>query len=567
MKKISLNMKLIFILASMSVVTVIVLYFGVTSTKEINSRLSRMVDVSISKVRFAAEINLDLLEISGAERNIILSHTPEKIGSYAGEIEESQKRIENNLQQLHELLTEDEDRETLTQFETKWKEYLEIDKEVRALANENADDKAFELIADKGRILIHNAQELISAIAVRNRESIHKDRQETNEIYVSVRNKMIFVSLLNIGLAVLFGIYLIRSISGTFRSLFGGLKSFSEAELREASEKFGNIIIGLSGSQVGASSQSLSEGASEQAASVEEAGSSLEEISSMTKQNADNANQADRLMKETIQVVESANLSMRDLTDSMGEISKASREISKIIKTIDEIAFQTNLLALNAAVEAARAGAAGAGFAVVAEEVRNLAMRSADAAKNTSAMIEDTIRKVGNGSELVTKANEAFKQVTESAVRVGSLLGEIAATSREQSQGIEQVNMAMGEMDKVAQQNAATSEELSAQAEEMDGVVNELLAITGIGRISKKHSFRQEPKPDQDTVKPDLKAAVHTVKPDLKALGKIVQKETSLKKEENIREKKEKNMPMTHDSKEIKPEQIIPLDEDDFDDF
>jgi len=299
---------------------------------------------------------------------------------------------------------------------------------------------------------------------------------------------------------------------------------------------------------------------------VEEAGSSLEELSSMTKQNADNANQADRLMKETIQVVESANFSMRDLTDSMGEISKASSEISKIIKTIDEIAFQTNLLALNAAVEAARAGSAGAGFAVVAEEVRNLAMRSADAAKNTSAMIEDTIRKVGNGSGLVTKANDAFRQVTESAVRVGNLLGEIAATSKEQSQGIEQVSMAMGEMDKVAQQNAATSEELSAQAEEMDSVVNELLSITGIGRISRKHTVNyEELKEEYHKVKTEeLKEAVKTVKPDLKAVAKIIRKETGSKK-------KEKDAPAhqnpIRDSKEIKPEQIIPLDEDDFDDF
>ncbi|OQX13192.1 MAG: hypothetical protein BWK80_43060 [Desulfobacteraceae bacterium IS3] len=286
----------------------------------------------------------------------------------------------------------------------------------------------------------------------------------------------------------------------------------------------------------------------------------------MTKQNADNANQADRLMKETIQVVESANFSMRDLTDSMGEISKASSEISKIIKTIDEIAFQTNLLALNAAVEAARAGSAGAGFAVVAEEVRNLAMRSADAAKNTSAMIEDTIRKVGNGSGLVTKANDAFRQVTESAVRVGNLLGEIAATSKEQSQGIEQVSMAMGEMDKVAQQNAATSEELSAQAEEMDSVVNELLSITGIGRISRKHTVNyEELKEEYHKVKTEeLKEAVKTVKPDLKAVAKIIRKETGSKK-------KEKDAPAhqnpIRDSKEIKPEQIIPLDEDDFDDF
>ncbi|OQX13194.1 MAG: hypothetical protein BWK80_43070, partial [Desulfobacteraceae bacterium IS3] len=207
-----------------SVATVVVLYFGATSSKKMNSSLNRMVDVSMSKVRFAAEINQDLLEVAGAERNIILSDTPEKMGNYAGEIEVSQKRIEENRQRLEELLTEEEDREHLVQFEKKWKEYLEIDKEMRSLANENADDKAFELIAEKGRALIHQAQENISGIAGRNRENIYKDKQEGDELYISVRNKMIFVSLLNIGLAVLFGIYLLRSITGTFRSLFGGFQ-------------------------------------------------------------------------------------------------------------------------------------------------------------------------------------------------------------------------------------------------------------------------------------------------------------------------------------------------------
>jgi len=179
--------------------------------------------------------------------------------------------------------------------------------------------------------------------------------------------------------------------------------------------------------QVSSASQSLAEGASEQAASIEETSSSLEEMSSMTRQNADNANQADTLMKEANQVVTTANQSMGDLTRSMEEISKASEETSKIIKTIDEIAFQTNLLALNAAVEAARAGEAGAGFAVVADEVRNLAMRAADAAKNTANLIEGTVKQVNEGGDLVATTNEKFKEVAQSAAKVGELVAEIAA--------------------------------------------------------------------------------------------------------------------------------------------
>lgn len=236
--------------------------------------------------------------------------------------------------------------------------------------------------------------------------------------------------------------------------------------------------------QVSSSSQQLAEGASQQAASIQETSSSLEEISSMTRQNADNAHQADGIMKETNQVVNQANTAMAELTESMGEISRAGEETSKIIKTIDEIAFQTNLLALNAAVEAARAGEAGTGFAVVADEVRSLAIRAADAANNTSELIEGTVKKVKDGEDLVWKTNDAFSQVSKNAEKVGQLVGEISAASNEQARGIDQVNTAVAEMDKVTQQNAANAEESASAAEEMDAQAEQMkISVEGLINI------------------------------------------------------------------------------------
>jgi X-X-X-Leu-X-X-Gly heptad repeat protein len=357
-------------------------------------------------------------------------------------------------------------------------------------------------------------------------------------------------SLVGTGVSLILVIFLVVCGAWMARSIVRPLNT----AIASLDDSAGQVASGSN--RMASASQQLAEGSSEQAASLEETSSSLEEMASMTRQNADNATQANTLMNDAGRVVEQANHSMNELTGAMKDISTASDETAKIIKTIDEIAFQTNLLALNAAVEAARAGEAGAGFAVVADEVRNLAMRAADAARNTSNLIEATVTKVRFGSDLVNKTGEDFIQVAGSTSKVKGLVAEIAAASSEQAQGVEQINKAVAEMEKVIQQNAANAEEgasasqeLNAQSRQMKNIVADMVSLVG-GRNGASGSYKDgmhQPEEDlgsESGISPYYDQSKHhplTTGSDLRAA-------------ESHRPK-------------LTPKQMIPMDEKEFQDF
>ena len=296
------------------------------------------------------------------------------------------------------------------------------------------------------------------------------------------------ISLATIILVLLIGGFMSRAITRVLGVIIGGLGQSSQQ-------------MGMASDQMAGASQSLAEGSAEQAASLEETSASLEEMSSMTKQNAEAADEANGLGAETQQVLTKANQAMSELTEAMEQMRRTGEETSKIIKTIDEIAFQTNLLALNAAVEAARAGEAGAGFAVVADEVRNLAMRAAEAAKNTAQLIEGSVTNIKRGAHLVESTNQTFSEVAQSSDKMSKLVADIAAASREQALGIEQINRAMTDMDRVtqqvasgAEQTASAAEELKSQSGRVSGFVQDLGNLVGAAAGGVKKRKRKKKK-------------------------------------------------------------------------
>ncbi len=372
-------------------------------------------------------------------------------------------------------------------------------------------------------------------------KSISNESDAADKRFDEVRASSILISIIlviiGIVLAFVLAFIITRSIVGPLNKVIMGLSEGADQ-------------VAAAATQVSGASQSLAEGTSEQAASLEETSSALEEVSAMTKQNADNASQAKAMMGQAKGIVEKVSSHMDEMLKSIGEITKTSEETGKIIKTIDEIAFQTNLLALNAAVEAARAGEAGAGFAVVADEVRNLAIRAAGAAKNTNALIDNTIKAVKNGSELTQKTQEAFKENVDISVKISQLVEEIATASNEQSRGISEVNLAIVQMNTVTQKTAANaeesasaSEELNAQAQQMKGYVEEINAVVSGGNQRSVEHHRSS-QPEHSHYAGDARK----------------QMAIAHKPEEKGRKQPAKG-------KARRPEQVIPMEDGDFNDF
>jgi len=325
-------------------------------------------------------------------------------------------------------------------------------------------------------------------------DELRQGQKEKMETAVAFSTKlMLILAACGVILGIVIAFVIARSITRPFKEIFKGLKAFSNAELNDTGNTFNRIIDGMTegmaqvndaAGQVSTASQQLAEGASEQASSLEETSSALEEMAAMTRTNAENSQQAKELSGKAREGADHGGVIVGQLNEATQGISDASNQISKIIKVIEEIAFQTNLLALNAAVEAARAGEHGKGFAVVAEEVRNLAQRSAGAAKEINDLIANSTKRSQEGVKISGEVGTALEAIVGDVKSVSELITGIAQASKEQAQGVDQVNTAVAQMDKVTQQNASGAEEsasaaeqLSAQAAATNALVDDLIVL------------------------------------------------------------------------------------------
>jgi len=426
-------------------------------------------------------------------------------------IEDNKKTITEAIERLDRLVTLPEGKALLAKIKDQRKVFVASMGRVAALVDETDYSEARNLMLGETLPALDVLQKSVDELNALQKKVVE---QSGAQVIETVRFSQLLFIAIGIGAllaGIAFAVMLSRSItrplnhavdiartvaSGDLTSrievktrdetgrLLQALKDMNDSLVRIVAQvRTGTDTIAGASTQIAAGNLDLSSRTEEQASTLEETASSMEELTSTVKQNADNARQADQLAQSASEVANRGGMVVSQVVETMGSINESSRKISDIISVIDGIAFQTNILALNAAVEAARAGEQGRGFAVVATEVRNLAQRSAAAAKEIKSLIDDSVEKVAAGTKLVDQAGATMSEIVGSVQRVTDIMAEITAASDEQSAGIEQINLAITQMDEVTQQNASLVEEAAAAADAMQEQARGLQQVVGTFRI------------------------------------------------------------------------------------
>jgi len=395
-------------------------------------------------------------------------HSPAGVDESVRTMEAAERTMRKGTVELQRLISDETSRSALTTIETGASAWLTHNRQYLALANSQKFEDAHAILRDQMFPILDQAEKAEQILAQRERDALARADQSAQATIKQSRWTAFVLIGLNL-LVVGFVLWLVNGATASFR--------VAVAEMQAGSEQ-----VTAAAGQVTAASQSLAQGASEQAASLEETSASSADVAAAARRNGDNSRAAANLMDQSMVRFVETNQSLKSMIQAMGGIKTQSDKISIVIKVIDEIAFQTNILALNAAVEAARAGEAGMGFAVVANEVRNLAQRSAQAARDTALLIEEMVAKADDGRAKVDQMAGAIRVITDDATKVKTLVDEVNQESQEQSRGIEQIGSAITRIDQVTQQTAANAEQNASTAEELDAQSKALMGV--VGRLS-----------------------------------------------------------------------------------
>ncbi|HEY0062500.1 MAG TPA: methyl-accepting chemotaxis protein [Telluria sp.] len=495
----------------------IVAGIGIVNMGKMNAQAERAYTNDLLGISASKEANINLMYIARAIRNVMIARTPEEKAKFQGVADKSRKMLQQQLDTARPLFRTEAATRMFAELD---KGLVEYDAAVAELMRKTADvspegqaaaaEFVFTTLAQKANYV----DDKLSELGANKEKAAAAASAEATALYTESRTLMIVLVLCSLGIGIGIGLWITRSLtsqlggepayaaemadaiakgelSTVIRTRAGDQNSllFAMETMRTALVKIvgqvrsGTDTIATASNQIAVGNLDLSSRTEEQASSLEETASSMEELTSTVRQNADNARQANGLAKSASEVAIRGGSVVSEVVDTMASINESSRKIVDIIGVIDGIAFQTNILALNAAVEAARAGEQGRGFAVVASEVRNLAQRSAAAAKEIKTLINDSVEKVDAGGKLVDQAGVTMEEIVQSITRVTDIMSEIASASAEQTMGIEQVNTAITQMDEVTQQNAALVEEAAAAASSMQEQAASLAEVVSIFKL------------------------------------------------------------------------------------